>query len=87
MTTSKKIQFALPLLGRGGWTGGFVYLKNTLRLISSRLGSDIEAHVFLSPEDAERVGAELAPLCGGRLIVDPDDRAIGTRRSLSPGPS
>ncbi len=77
------IRVAFPLLGRGGWTGGFVYLKNTLRLISSRLDSDIEAHVFLSPEEAERVGAELAPLCGGRLIVDPTIAHSGRGASLA----
>ena len=59
------IKVAFPLIGRGSWTGGAVYLKNTLRLIRSRLTSDIAASVFLSPFENEEFGAELAPLSRG----------------------
>lgn len=76
------IRLALPLIGRGAWTGGYAYLKNTLRLIRSRLTDNIEASVFLSPAENERFGAELAPLAEGRIIVDPVIAESGRGKSL-----
>jgi glycosyltransferase involved in cell wall biosynthesis len=77
------IRLGLPLIGRGVWTGGLVYLKNTLRLIGSRLADHVEASVFLSPAEHEKFGAELAPLVNGRLIVDPAISLSGRGRSLA----
>lgn len=74
---------AFPLLGRGGWTGGFVYLKNTLRLINTRLAGEIEPWVFLSPEEDHKFGAELRPLVDGRAIVDAAIRVSGRGPSLA----
>jgi glycosyltransferase involved in cell wall biosynthesis len=81
--TSAPIRLALPLIGRGLWTGGFVYLKNTLQLIRSRLARDIELSVFLSPAEQEKFGTELAPLVDGRLIVDPAIVQSGRGGSLA----
>ena len=78
-----RLRVAFPLLGRGGWTGGYVYLTNTLRLIHSRLANEIEAHVFLSPAEHATYGAELSPLAGGRLIVGPGLDAAGRGKSLA----
>lgn len=79
----KRISIAFPLLGRGGWTGGLVYLKNTLRVINSRLEDEIVPHVFLSPEERERFHADLEPLVPGRIIVDPHLAVSGRGRSLA----
>lgn len=68
------VRVAFPLLGRGGWTGGLVYLQNTIRLINARLSGAMEPWVFLSPEDEKKFGDALRPLVNGRVIVD---RAIG----------
>jgi glycosyltransferase involved in cell wall biosynthesis len=76
------IRLAFPLIGRGGWTGGYNYLKNTLRLIRSRLAPDIEARVFLSPAEHDKVGAELAALVDGRVSVDPAFVAAGRGKGL-----
>jgi glycosyltransferase involved in cell wall biosynthesis len=76
------IRLAFPLIGRGIWTGGLVYLKNTLRLIGSRLSREIQASVFLSPAENERFGPELSPLVDGRLIVDSAIGDSGRGRSL-----
>jgi glycosyltransferase involved in cell wall biosynthesis len=76
------LRTAFPLLGRGGWTGGYVYLKNTLALINSRLAAEIEPWVFLSPEEERKFGAELHPLVGGRVIVDPAISVSGRGPSL-----
>jgi glycosyltransferase involved in cell wall biosynthesis len=65
------IRIAFPLIGRGGWTGGYSYLKNTLSLIATRLQDRVTATAILTPEEAEAHGAELAGLCGAPLIVDP----------------
>jgi glycosyltransferase involved in cell wall biosynthesis len=64
------IRVAFPLFGRGGWTGGYNYLKNTLRLINAQLSDEIEAWVFLSPTDNAEFGDELRSLVDGRVIVD-----------------
>jgi glycosyltransferase involved in cell wall biosynthesis len=79
---SNPIKLAFPLLGRGGWTGGFIYLKNTLALINARLANEIEAHVFLSPSEFEKFGAELSPLVNGRIITDPAIAVAGRGGSL-----
>jgi glycosyltransferase involved in cell wall biosynthesis len=78
-----KIRLAFPLLGRGGWTGGFVYLKNTLRLINGRLADRIEPWVFLSPEENDRFGKELSPLVDDRVLVDPAIAVSGRGKSLA----
>jgi hypothetical protein len=75
-------KLAFPLVGRGLWTGGMVYLKNTLRLIKTRLSGEIEAIVFLSPVEHEKFGAELDVLVDGRIIVDPKIGDSGRGRSL-----
>lgn len=72
----------MPLIGRGTWTGGYVYLKNTLKLIRSRLEGEIEASVFLSPAELAKYGTELAPLVEGRLIVDEAADRAGRGGSL-----
>lgn len=77
------IRIAFPLIGRGGWTGGYQYLKNTLHLIAARLADRVEAHVLLSPDEAKQWGAELAGLVDGRLIVDPAVAGVGRGRSLA----
>ena len=83
------ISVAFPLIGRGSWTGGYVYLKNTLRVIGSRLNDKIAPTVFLSPQDIEKYGAELAELTNGKLIVDEDfsdaQRSTSLARSLTHG--
>jgi glycosyltransferase involved in cell wall biosynthesis len=76
-------RLAFPLIGRGVWTGGLVYLKNTLQLIRSRLAREIEASVFLSPAENSKYGAELGALVDGRLIVDPAIGDPGRGRSLA----
>ncbi len=72
------IRVAFPLIGGETWTGGYVYLKNTLSLIRSRLARDIEASVFLSRREHDRYGAELSPLVDGRLLVDPSPTEVGS---------
>jgi hypothetical protein len=81
--TTNLIKLALPIIGRGVWTGGFIYLKNTLRLINSRLADQIEPSVFLSPAEFEKFGSELAPLVDGRFIVDPLIGETGRGTSLA----
>lgn len=77
------IRIAFPLIGRGAWTGGQVYLRNTLRLIGGRLGKQVEASVFLSPEENEKFGAELSPLVDGRIIVDNACASAGRGKRLA----
>ncbi len=77
------MNIAFPLLGRGIWTGGYIYLKNTLRLINTHLNDRLVPSVFLSPAEAEKYGAELSPLVDGRLIVDPLTTIAGRGTSLA----
>jgi len=83
------IRLAFPLIGRAAWTGGYVYLRNTLRLARARLAGEIEASVFLSPDEDAAYGEELRELAGGRVLVDPAfagwGRGAGLARALAAG--
>jgi glycosyltransferase involved in cell wall biosynthesis len=76
------IRVAFPLFGRGGWTGGYNYLKNTLRLIDAQLSDEIEAWVFLSPLEDKELGDEIRTLVDGRVIEDPLIGSSGRGLSL-----
>jgi Glycosyl transferases group 1 len=76
------LKFALPLLGRGIWTGGYIYLKNTLSLVSSRMPDKLETYVFLSNEENEKYGRDLSGLVTGKIITDPAIAIAGRGRSL-----
>jgi glycosyltransferase involved in cell wall biosynthesis len=78
----RPLKFALPLLGRGIWTGGFIYLKNTLSLVSSRMSDKLETYVFLSNEENEKYGRELSGLVTGKIIADPAIAIAGRGTSL-----
>lgn len=77
------LRVAFPLIGRGGWTGGINYLKNTLSIINSRLPSEIEPWLFLSAEEDKTFGAELRPMVQNRAIVDPAIEVAGRGLSLA----
>ncbi|MGD9920010.1 MAG: glycosyltransferase family 4 protein [Pseudorhodoplanes sp.] len=77
------IRIAFPLIGRGNWTGGFNYLKNTLRVVRSHCADQLEALLFLSPEENDRFGAELAPLVDQRVVVNPVIMMSGRGSSLA----
>ncbi|MBG0799951.1 glycosyltransferase [Methylocystis sp. H4A] len=59
-----------------------MYLKNTLRLIGSRMNNELQASVFLSPDENEKFGAELLALVDGGIIVDSAIAESGRGRSL-----
>jgi glycosyltransferase involved in cell wall biosynthesis len=63
------IRIGFPLIGGGNWIGGVNYLSNTLRIVRDFLSTEIEAHVALTPGQAERYGHELSPLVDGRVLV------------------
>lgn len=80
--TARPIRVAFPLIGGGNWTGGLVYLKNTLRLIGRRLPDRIEASVFLTEGEFAQYAGDLEPLAEGRLIRVPRIERIGRGKSL-----
>jgi glycosyltransferase involved in cell wall biosynthesis len=83
------IRVAFPLIGRAVWTGGYVYLRNTLRLVRSRLEGELSASVFLAPDEDAAYGDELRALADGRVRVDPAfagwGRGPGLARALATG--
>lgn len=74
------VRIAFPLIGGGAWTGGYVYLKNTLQLIRSRLANELEASVFVTDDELTAFGPELTSLVDGRIIRVADKAGRG--RSL-----
>jgi glycosyltransferase involved in cell wall biosynthesis len=62
------VRIAFPLIGGDAWTGGYVYLKNTLEVIRSSLADELEPSVFLTDQEITAYGSELAPLVDGRII-------------------
>lgn len=80
---SDTVRVLFPFLGRGGWSGGYNYLRNTLRLIRSRLDGEITALVFLTPAEAAAHGDELAALARGGVHTEPAFVGAGRGQRLA----
>lgn len=76
------LRLALPLIGRGAWTGGLNYLKTTLNVLTNRLSGEIEPVVMLSPAEAAKVGETLSG-SGARIVVDHAMAGAGRGKSLA----
>jgi glycosyltransferase involved in cell wall biosynthesis len=74
------IRIAFLLLGRGRWTGGEVYLKNTLTVLRRHLHDDVQSVVLLTPAQNEKHGADLAGLAD-EVLVDERFEHWGRGRS------
>src|SRR4051812_7740464 len=75
------ITAGFTLIGRGNWSGGETYLRNMLGVIASELAGRVQAKLFLSPDQATKIGASLDRFLAAPPIVDPRVAAFGRGRS------
>ncbi len=71
------IRVGFTLIGRGQWSGGETYLRNMLGVIASQLAGQVSATLFLTPEQAGKIGTSLDSLLQGPAIVDPAVEGAG----------
>ncbi|MBN9269164.1 MAG: hypothetical protein J0J15_02765, partial [Mesorhizobium sp.] len=64
------ITAGFTLIGRGNWSGGETYLRNMLGVISGELAGKMQAKLFLTPEQAEKIGASMDAFLAAPPIVD-----------------
>jgi len=79
---TQPLTLGLPLIGGGEWTGGEAYLRNMVGIIAHELEGQLTARLFLSPQQAERLGGSLDRLLGRPPIVDPALGTEGRNRQL-----
>lgn len=74
------ITAGFTLIGGGGWSGGETYLRNMLGVISRDLAGRVQAKLFLSPQQAEKIGSSMDHLLVAPPIVDASAARFGRSR-------
>lgn len=69
------IRIGFTLIGHGHWSGGENYLRNMLGVIQDFLSEDIEPYLFLTPQQAEKIGDSLTEFLAAPPVID--TRIIG----------
>lgn len=64
------ITAGFTLIGRGNWTGGETYLRNTLGVIGKSVSDELKIKLFLSPSQKEKIGDRFDALLADPPIVD-----------------
>ncbi len=75
------INVGFTLIGRMGWTGGENYLRNMLGVIQNHMEGNVQAQLFLSPEEAETKFESFDGVLNKAPIVD--ERIGGAGRGTS----
>ncbi len=75
------ITAGFTLIGRGNWSGGETYLRNMLGVISGELAGKMQAKLFLTPEQAEKIGASMDAFLAAPPIVDEKVAGFGRGRN------
>ena len=77
------ITVGFTLIGRGGWSGGESYQRNMLGIMARELAGEVQARLFLTPAQAERIGAAFDPWLAEPAIVDPRVEGAGEGRRMA----
>lgn len=75
------ITAGFTLIGRGNWSGGETYLRNMLGVISGELAGKMQAKLFLTPEQAEKIGTSMDAFLAAPPIVDEKVAGFGRGRN------
>ncbi|MER8939129.1 glycosyltransferase family 4 protein [Mesorhizobium sp. M0915] len=75
------ITAGFTLIGRGNWSGGETYLRNMLGVISSELAGKLQAKLFLTPAQAEKIGTSMDAFLAAPPIVDAKVADFGRGRN------
>lgn len=71
-----------PMIGGRGWTGGYNYLVNLIRAVQTHAPDRVIAVVFVGPEAADDVRADLIALDGVEVVADAAFGEFGKTRRL-----
>jgi glycosyltransferase involved in cell wall biosynthesis len=77
------IRVAFPLIGGRGWTGGYNYLLNLLRVLQSEAAGQATPVVLFGPDAPAEDHAPFAAISGVEIVVDPAFGAAGKARRLA----
>ena len=77
------ITVGFTLIGRGAWSGGEAYQRNLLGVLARELAGEVQARLFLTPAQHERIGDALDPFLAGPAIVDPRVEGAGEGRRMA----
>jgi glycosyltransferase involved in cell wall biosynthesis len=80
--TAMPITPAFTIIGRGNWTGGETYLRNMLGTISREMPDKVCPKLFVSPQQAEKIGSSLDAFLSCPPIVNEIFAGAGRGRSL-----
>ena len=76
------IRVAFPLIGGPGWTGGYNYLLNLLRVVQMQVPGRITPVVLFGPDAPVEDHAPFVAIPGVEIVVDPAFGAAGKSRRL-----
>lgn len=67
----RPLTVGFTLIGRGNWSGGETYLRNMLGVIAAELEGRVRSKLFLTPDQAAKLGGSLDPFLAAPPVVDP----------------
>jgi glycosyltransferase involved in cell wall biosynthesis len=75
------ITVGFTLIGRGAWSGGETYQRNMFGVIKAKLSGKVQAKLFLSPGQFEKIGTSFDQFLAAPVIVDErvSDAGVGKR--------
>jgi glycosyltransferase involved in cell wall biosynthesis len=77
------ITVGFTLIGRGGWSGGETYQRNMFGVMAQELAGKVQAKLFLSPEQYQKIGTSFDRFLAQPAIVDERvNGAGGGRRAV-----
>lgn len=79
------ITVGFTLIGRGNWTGGETYLRNTIGVVRKSVPEDLKIKLFLSPNQKDKVGDRFDDLLDEPPIIHEifDSCGRGKRLAMS----
>ncbi len=77
------ITIGFTLVGRGGWSGGETYQRNMFGVMAKELAGKVQAKLFLSPDQHQKIGTSFDRFLSQPVIVDARIAGAGTgKRAL-----
>lgn len=77
------IRVGFPLIGGKGWTGGYNYLLNLVRVVGAHAGDRITPVLLFGPEASEAEVAPFRAVPGAEIVTDPAFGSLGRARRLA----
>jgi glycosyltransferase involved in cell wall biosynthesis len=75
------ITAGFTLIGRGAWSGGETYQRNMFGVMKAQLAGKIQAKLFLSPDQFQKIGSRFDAFLAAPAIVDERVSGAGVGKS------